>query len=770
MKRNHIIIFFVVVICALPTSSFAQYEIKGRCIDELNNDLPSVLVKLYDETGGKLISNVLSKQNGEFVFNNIESKRYSLRLSFVGYMNIDTLLLVDKNIDIGVIQLNPDSKILDEIVVTVQDLESFGNRDEIRLSSDAVKVGNNALDAISSLPQFKKNALDDQLKTVDNRSILILIDGRRSNNRELQQLSAENIKKLTYYSEPPARFAQENFGAVLEIQTKRQKSESHFLYLDTKNSFTTGYGTNMINYTYTNEKNQLTLAYFHDYRSLNDNRMNNYYKYSNKSINEYKGNPGSYRGIYHIAQVRYSRYFVNDAFLTSQVQYNGNPGHEKYSQEVIKINNGSTTLGKSERDLRSNYNSWSLDLYYHQPLGENKVLGVNLVNYLTNSSSDNVLNRTMDSNLDDYNYVYRNLTKNNSVSSTAEILYRNNAWNFGVRNSYNYLIQTIGTESDTNQKITKNTLYGYADYSGRMNKLSYNVGVGVEYSLYKSRNNQPSHYVVPRPSFTLNYKLSPGSSIRFVSVIQSTLPSLGYLADSRIAIDEKYFFKGNPTLRPYYMSVNKLNLQWSSKDNNYYFSSSLNYNYSVKPFAPVLRFEDNQVVKTYGTLNNSKSYGLTLSGSAKLFKYFTLQPFYQLIRYKYSTPNQRINHTVHNGGIGIQASYNEFQFNNYLNFPFTDVSGDFYKSVGINNFASLMWKHKAISLSLECLYSLKPNRTYVNLPNFQMEESLIWNNFRGLLNLKFTYYFQKGKSKKQTNALLSNTSSDTGLIRENTAK
>lgn len=289
MKRNYIIIYFVIVICALPISSFAQYEIKGTCIDDYNNNLPSVLVKLYNETGEKLIANVLSKQNGEFVLNNIESNRYSLRLSFVGFKSMDTLLVVDKNINLGVIPLKPDAKVLDEIVVTAQDLQSFGNRDEIRLSSDAVKVGNNALDAISSLPQFKKNGLDDQLKTVDNRSILILIDGRRSNTRELQQLAAENIKKLTYYSEPPARFAQENFGAVLEIQTKRQKSVSHFLYLDTKNSFTTGYGTNMINYTYTNEKNQLTLAYFHDYRSLNDNRMNNYYKYSDNSVNEYKG-------------------------------------------------------------------------------------------------------------------------------------------------------------------------------------------------------------------------------------------------------------------------------------------------------------------------------------------------------------------------------------------------------------------------------------------------------------------------------------------------
>ena len=69
----------------------------------------------------------------------------------------------------GDIILNDDAMLLDEVVVTPQILNTFGNKNQLTLSESSKKVGNNALDAIGSLPQFKTDISNDALVTVDNK-------------------------------------------------------------------------------------------------------------------------------------------------------------------------------------------------------------------------------------------------------------------------------------------------------------------------------------------------------------------------------------------------------------------------------------------------------------------------------------------------------------------------------------------------------------------------------------------------------------------------
>ena len=136
-----------------------------------------------------------------------------------------------------------DTLLLDEIVVTPKVLNTFGNKERIELNADARKIGNNALDAIGSLPQFKTNASSGDLMTVDNKAILVLIDGMRRSTRDLMMLRSEDIRSILFYSEPPARYAHENIGAVIDVTTRKKTDRLYSLYLDTKNGVTTGYGT-----------------------------------------------------------------------------------------------------------------------------------------------------------------------------------------------------------------------------------------------------------------------------------------------------------------------------------------------------------------------------------------------------------------------------------------------------------------------------------------------------------------------------------------------
>ena len=159
-------------------------------------------------------------------------------------------------------EFSADTLLLDAVVVTPRVLNTFGNKESIELSEDARKIGNNALDAIGSLPQFKTNASSGDLMTVDNKSILVLIDGIRRSTRELMLLRSEDVKKIQLYSNPPARYAHENIGAVIDVTTRKKTDRLNSVYLDTKNGLTTGYGTDMLSLAYMDSLNMVTAAYF----------------------------------------------------------------------------------------------------------------------------------------------------------------------------------------------------------------------------------------------------------------------------------------------------------------------------------------------------------------------------------------------------------------------------------------------------------------------------------------------------------------------------
>lgn len=110
----------------------------------------------------------------------------------------------------------------------------------------------------------------------------VLLDGMRRSTNELKMLKATDIKNIQYYSAPPARYAHENIGAVIDVKTKKRTEKLYSAYLDTKNGVTTGYGTDMVSLAYRDSLNMITAAYFIDYRALNDNRMNNNYTYTDK--------------------------------------------------------------------------------------------------------------------------------------------------------------------------------------------------------------------------------------------------------------------------------------------------------------------------------------------------------------------------------------------------------------------------------------------------------------------------------------------------------
>ena len=204
MKRVLYILVLSSVFFCFNQNAHSQESIRGKVVDTEVNPIVGVNCVLYSLPDSTQVAGTTTDLDGFFEMKVKENKEYLLQISFVGYKTLNRVCLPG---NLGEMVLNENTLLLDEVVVTPQILSTFGNKDQLMLSGSARKVGNNALDAIGSLPQFKTNAASGDLVTVDNKSILVLIDGTRRSARDLMLLKAEDIKNILFYSDPPTRYA-----------------------------------------------------------------------------------------------------------------------------------------------------------------------------------------------------------------------------------------------------------------------------------------------------------------------------------------------------------------------------------------------------------------------------------------------------------------------------------------------------------------------------------------------------------------------------------
>ena len=615
MRRALCILILSSVFFCISQTAYSQEYIRGKVIDTEANPIIAVNCVLYNLPDSILITGTTTDLDGSFELKVKEDKKYLLQISFVGYETLNRVCFPG---NLGEIVLNEDALPLDEVVVSPQILNTFGNKDQLMLSGSARKVGNNALDAIGNLPQFKTNASSGELVTVDNKSILVLIDGMRRPARDLMLFKADDIKNIIFYSDPPARYAHENIGAVIDVTTKKKADRLYSLYLDTKNGVTTGYGTDMLSVAYMDSLNMFTAAYFIDYRTLNDNRMNNTYFYSDKT-NEYRGVSGGYKGRYHIGQMAYQRYQGRNLF-NAKVEYRKSPGRQEYSQKLIGSGEPPST---NTRRLESDYSSVSADLYYTHLFNQNRSVSFNVLNTYHESDSDNMLSSDVGW------YSFNNHIDNKSYSLIAEALFSDKVWNgnfnFGAYYQYKNLDQTYN--SIENSTVRTHKEYVYADYSNSVGIFSYNAGLGLENNHYLTAANEVHNYLVFRPSLALNLQYSKRSAMRLTASVNSSVPNIGDLTNSVVTIDECFFAQGNTGLKPYYYYYANLNYKYASEDGKLYLAPSVSYSYYPDKNMPVLFAERGNIIRRMVSVNDVHSLQMSISLSYKPIKWIAFQPF-----------------------------------------------------------------------------------------------------------------------------------------------
>ena len=223
-----------------PNIQAQSYMFKGKVVDEEDYPVSYATVALLSRTDSAHLAGGLTDENGEYSIT-CDSARVIGRISYIGMATNYQMLEKDHH---ATTILRMDARELEEVVVE-------GDRTyrvkrtatgEIYYLSKYAKNSKDPFKALQEIPRLQVNRLEQSVKTADNNSLLILIDGQ-SVNSGIAPIDPKDIESVEIMDVTTARYLQSGINKILNIKLKRKRSPyqwyqfetSHFLPVEQGN-------------------------------------------------------------------------------------------------------------------------------------------------------------------------------------------------------------------------------------------------------------------------------------------------------------------------------------------------------------------------------------------------------------------------------------------------------------------------------------------------------------------------------------------------------
>lgn len=218
-------ITFIFIMCLVTIASNAQC-ISGRVNDEHSQPMPFANVVLVNRADSSFIAGAVTKDDGTFSINTYK-KDGLLKVSCIGYMTryIDARTGIANSLELGDIQMQPDTQMLGEVVVKGQMPTHKMTTEGVltTVENTLLSKAGTANDVLQQLPGVQKKG--DGIEVFGKGTPLIYINGRQLRDKsELDQISSESVKSVELITTPGAKYDAQVESVIL-IKTRRQQGE-----------------------------------------------------------------------------------------------------------------------------------------------------------------------------------------------------------------------------------------------------------------------------------------------------------------------------------------------------------------------------------------------------------------------------------------------------------------------------------------------------------------------------------------------------------------
>lgn len=225
-------IFFIFVFQLISGAIIAQ-SVTGKVVDEEAQPIPFCNVAAFSAADSSLVKGTTTQPNGTFSLS-LPEGNYYVNVSFVSYAPqfLPLTLSGNKEIDIGTITLQPNSEVLDEVVIEGEKstMELKLDKRVFNVEKDLANVGCNAAEILNNVPSVEVD-VEGNVSLRGSGNVRILIDGRQSglvgtgDGDALSQLSGDLIEKIEVITNPSARYDAEGEVGIINIVLKKDQKK-----------------------------------------------------------------------------------------------------------------------------------------------------------------------------------------------------------------------------------------------------------------------------------------------------------------------------------------------------------------------------------------------------------------------------------------------------------------------------------------------------------------------------------------------------------------
>lgn len=797
-----------VILCLVLGDSFAQSKsgrITGVIRDDKQKGIDGATVSLLRAKDAGLVKVVLTDKSGHFEFEKIADGDYTVSITVTGFEKKSSQsfsISADKSqVVVDPVQLTPVAKALSEVTVTGKRplIENKIDRTVVNVEAAPTNAGATALEVLEKSPGITVDN-DGNISLKGKQGVIVMMDGKPTFlsptdlANVLRNLPASALDQIEIMTNPPARYDAAGNSGIINIKTKKGKTEGFngsltvggtlgfyernnalLTPIRSSNSINLNYRKGKINvfgnlsYNYNENLSNLYLT-----RKLFDkggdiNIISNQTSDFNGRNNNYTAKIGvdffqSKKTVWGVVLNGF-KFFGRPSSLGSQV-FTRPDG----SVESILESNGFTKLNFANYSANMNFKH-TFDSTGRELTADLDYVGYSNVgkSILTTASYDYpgrietghfALKGNIPSNIDIYSvksdYVHP-LKKDMKLEAGFKISYVHN------NNQVEYLRDNNGSwvkDGRSNHFLyTENINAAYVTVNKKWNKFSGQAGLRMENTVAKGNQltNDSSftrNYTSLFPTMYLNYEVTKHHMLTFSYGRRIMRPNYQDLNPFIWFLDSLTYRQGNPYILPQYS--NNFEIRHSYKNG---LTTVINYTQTDDAISQLLiqpNLDERVTFLRPDNVASQKNIGLAITAPAKINKWWTSNIFFNLFNNHFTG--------IHFNPIKQQNDQIDVQYTSYLlnitnnfNFPkgwTAEVSG-FYRAKGVDGLTlanemyfmtlggqkTIMKGKGTLRLNIRDPFHWQRWGGTTRYSNIDVSVRNIWNN-RGA-TLSFSYRFGK---------------------------
>jgi len=692
----------LLVLFLLSFIGIAQAEnpgsISGKVLNKTTNTaVPYASIVIKD--AGKIITGIVADDNGGFLIKNLELKKYTLEVEFIGYKKYATsfeLSAAKKAFSLQIL-LEEDITELQSVDIVKEHslIEQKTDRKIINVGKDLLSAGATAAEIMNNIPSVSVDPQTNAVSLRGNSNVRIFVDGKPSTvdpAQLLQQIPSTSIKQIELITNPSAKYNPEGMSGIINIVLNKNAKigfngsvNSGITFGETpktNSSFDINYRSGKIN-MYGNYG--LTTGKHHNHghvETLEPNEENTQsFDFSNENTSHLvKVGLDYYLNDNNTISV-YTTQNINNENGNSQVNVDFlNPAEPNIFQLLDSKNDNYTQTYNLDYKKKFKKEGHTLEFegnYSNNDNTENSVYSDPKTNDITNKGGNVLLN------LD-----YTNpLTETIKLEAGLETRIENTKNNFLLDGAYN-----------SNFDYERNIYSAYTTISKQWKKWNAQVGARFEKytadALFKKINEADGTFndnlFTVYPSGFLNYAPNDNDSFNLSVSKRVDRPSIDQVNPIREWSTPLIDSEGNPKLYPQF--TNSVELNYTRKTKIGSITSGVFYRQINDEISRTLAenpADPERLILSYANLGDNNAFGVELSGNLDFTKWYTTNISFDVYNKKtkgyVETDYVEVDVTTFNSRIS-----NTFKANKNLRFQLTGMYRG--EDLGLQFLRKPMWK------------------------------------------------------------------------------